>query len=617
MRAETEQCLHTGAWVGIDKDFQEYMQFYVGGELFQCGALPFGWNDSPRIFVKFMQVLAECLRSPRAAEKRREVRKLRDGSTLEAFRARKLASRVLTRLGIERNEKKRQWEPTQLVEHLDLAAGQFRVTLARLQKIHVQAKALLSEASRQRRWLPARRHAGFTGLCQSVYLAVPPARLYLRELYFVLSTKRGWGSKVKLTLQAWTDVEWWLRLPAQSWWNGRKIWRSPTRAKLHTDSSLFAWGGVLNLKHAARGFWGDELRHLHITHLELEAVYKTVQSFLRELTGKVDRLYCDNQAVVAMLSHFTSRNPELMRRMRRLWLLLDLNDIELQARYIRSEANEWADRLSRDKDLDDRRLNRRWFDWADMEWHKHNVDCFASEISTQLPRYYAQWYDPGCEGVDSLAYSWLVEVNWPIDNAWYPGKVGDTDEHSMTRVTYDDGDVEILDMHTEQYRVIPPAKGERVDEWDTALEGRWRKATVRLYIVHVTSKGTIKAASLQPYLSAVNNYHEDMGFDGAEMELQRACTYAVFAFDMVGRPDTGVSMQKSRIAVADGNISVVLHKEKGRRHVRLKRRLTIPAAGVKGLVQLLEHWQGAKDGGWQRTSSPCGEAEGTSYGRLP
>ncbi|KAK3237327.1 hypothetical protein CYMTET_52591 [Cymbomonas tetramitiformis] len=27
-------------------------------------------------------------------------------------------------------------------------------------------------------------------------------------------------------------------------WNGRDIWRSPTTTRLHTDSSLFAWGGV-------------------------------------------------------------------------------------------------------------------------------------------------------------------------------------------------------------------------------------------------------------------------------------------------------------------------------------------------------------------------------------
>eukprot|EP00854_Cymbomonas_tetramitiformis_P034239 gene34239-biopygen21979 len=41
--------------VGIDPDFQKYMQFDVQGELYQCSALPLGWNGLPRIFVKFMK----------------------------------------------------------------------------------------------------------------------------------------------------------------------------------------------------------------------------------------------------------------------------------------------------------------------------------------------------------------------------------------------------------------------------------------------------------------------------------------------------------------------------------------------------------------------------------
>eukprot|EP00854_Cymbomonas_tetramitiformis_P034153 gene34153-biopygen16621 len=60
------------------------------------------------------------------------------------------------------------------------------------------------------------------------------------------------------------------------------------------------------------------LWNLRITHLKLEAVFKTVLAFLRELRGKVVCFYCDHQAVVAMLAHFTRRNPDLMSRMRRL-----------------------------------------------------------------------------------------------------------------------------------------------------------------------------------------------------------------------------------------------------------------------------------------------------------
>ncbi|KAK3260837.1 hypothetical protein CYMTET_30227 [Cymbomonas tetramitiformis] len=309
----------------------------------------------------------------------------------------------------------------QVVQHLglevDLKLGQFRVTERRVHKIHTRAKEILCDAVRNRRWILARRLASFTGLCQSVYLAVPAARLYLRELYFVLAEKRSWGAKVKISRAARGHLEWWSRLPVMSRWNGRKIWRSPTRAKVHTDSSMMAWGGALNLKFPARGFWSDEMRNWHITHLELEAVYKTVQAFLKELEGKVVRLYCDNQAVVAMVSHFTSRNPDLMRRMRRLWLLLDLHDIELQARYIRSEANVWADNLSGCEDLDDWRLNRDWFVWANKQWGPYTVDRFASEISAQLPRYYAAWKDPKCEGVDSLTYDWRGENNW-VNPPW-------------------------------------------------------------------------------------------------------------------------------------------------------------------------------------------------------
>ncbi|KAK3250630.1 hypothetical protein CYMTET_39998 [Cymbomonas tetramitiformis] len=179
--------------VGIDPDFQKYMQFDLQGQLFQFSALPFGWSDAPRIFVKFMKVMVEALRSPGAAEDRRELLKLKDGRVAtpryevrrraggvhqelrrrgarvlpymddfliiaktkeEAFVQRERVQRVLARLGLTRNEKKGQWEPGQLIEHLglevDLRDGLFRVTAARVAKIHAQAKVIICTASRDR-----------------------------------------------------------------------------------------------------------------------------------------------------------------------------------------------------------------------------------------------------------------------------------------------------------------------------------------------------------------------------------------------------------------------------------------------------------------------------------
>ncbi|KAK3287745.1 hypothetical protein CYMTET_4754 [Cymbomonas tetramitiformis] len=125
-------------------------------------------------------------------------------------------------------------------------------------RIFSKATDLRCEASQEHRWVPVRKLAAFNGLCQSLYLAVAAARLYLQELYFILAYNRSWRAKVKLTRQAFGDFEWGRRLRER----------------------------VLNLQHVARGFWGDDLRNLHITHLELEALCKTVQIFLGELRGK-------------------------------------------------------------------------------------------------------------------------------------------------------------------------------------------------------------------------------------------------------------------------------------------------------------------------------------------
>eukprot|EP00854_Cymbomonas_tetramitiformis_P003397 gene3397-biopygen3353 len=251
--------------------------------------------------------------------------------------------------------------------------------------------------------------------------------------------------------------------------------------------------------------------------------YKTVPSFLWELTDKVVRLYGDNRAVVAMLFHFTSRNPELIRRMRRLWILLDLNDIELQARH--------------------------------------------QKRGQQMGRTPLQGQRPGRLAAEPV----VVHV-----------------EH--------------LDMSKERYKVLD--KGPQVVAVAPCLGGH----RPVVYIAHLLAKGTMQAASMQPYVSATNNYYEDIRFRGpakgrgvsravkgmASMQVQAAAAAAaaavrveqtvVFALVTFGRPDTGVSMLRKHISIADGTVSVVLHKEKGRQHVSLKRLLIIPVDGVRGLV---------------------------------
>jgi hypothetical protein len=145
--------------------------------------------------------------------------------------------------------------------------------------------------------------------------------------------------------------------------NGRSIYKPIETAYLHADSSGYGWGAVLNdnLAYQARGFWYDDDRRQHITQKELQAVRLAIESFLPQLRGRKVLLHEDNTAVVATLSKLTTRSPVTMTELRRLWHLLDVNDISIRPRYIRSAANIWADNLSRELDRDDWQVSPRIF----------------------------------------------------------------------------------------------------------------------------------------------------------------------------------------------------------------------------------------------------------------
>ncbi|KAK3263150.1 hypothetical protein CYMTET_28030 [Cymbomonas tetramitiformis] len=309
------------------------------------------------------------------------------------------------------------------------------------------------------------------------------------------------------------------------------------------------------------------------------------ESFMRKLEGKVVRLYCDNQAVVAMLSHFTSRNPELLRKMRKLRLLLDLHDIELQARYICSEANEWADRVSRCEDIDDWRLNRQ------------------------------------------------------LDDAWYLGAVQLYDDDGFANIVYDDGNKEVVDLAEDTFGVIYEVEtpiGEKTFFGEKSVFPAGSVGTsdspVGAGKNKIKKPGFLEQAFCLRWRTELgDSEHSELAVQMQEAALQQttkgnyepkmrsssgpwAYVYTVFAYVTFGRPDTGVAMQREHVSSTEEELSVVLLKVKGRRHQQVKRRLQIPWRGVRGL-----RWQVHRDLAWRSSTSsrtPPSNVHG-SYWKLP
>jgi hypothetical protein len=93
----------------------------------------------------------------------------------------------------------------------------------------------------------------------------------------------------------------------------------------------------------------------------------------------------------------------MMDELRRLLELIDTNDnTNISAHYIRSAANVWADRLSRETDKEHRQLKPRIFTYLYSLLGPQYIEKFAMQSNTHLPRYNGRWRDPNAEAVDCL-----------------------------------------------------------------------------------------------------------------------------------------------------------------------------------------------------------------------
>jgi hypothetical protein len=62
----------------------------------------------------------------------------------------------------------------------------------------------------------------------------------------------------------------------------------------------------------------------------------------------------------------------------------------------------WADKLSQEIDIGYMQLNRRIITYLDSQCGPHSVDMFATQDTSQLPRYNSRWWNPTSEAVDCL-----------------------------------------------------------------------------------------------------------------------------------------------------------------------------------------------------------------------
>ena len=68
----------------------------------------------------------------------------------------------------------------------------------------------------------------------------------------------------------------------------------------------------------------------HITFKELKTVRNAIQDFFPELKGRRLLVHEDNQSVIGVLTHLTSKSSTMMCELRKPFLLVDSYDIKLR-----------------------------------------------------------------------------------------------------------------------------------------------------------------------------------------------------------------------------------------------------------------------------------------------
>ena len=397
--------------VPVHVEHRDYLGFKFENQYYRWTVLPFGHCCSPYFFNKVLRPVVTYLRSIGL----RTVLYVDDfimfAPLHHIYEHRDLFIELLQSLGWTINFEKSDLMPslskTFIGYVIDNSGSRtvIKVTSDRIRKVRKDINRVLKKQS-----VTARGLARIAGQCVSMSKCVLPAKLLLRNVYRLLKSRLCWSDVLLLDTCTNNDLKWWYESLTQ--WNGVIVENKPIDCQLVTDASSIAWGAWTDsLK--AQGFWNHRVAYASSNYRELLAVYMGLMSFRKMFANKHVQILSDNITVVAFVNKFGGASKELDCLARDIHLMAMDNKITLQAAYLSGVENWKADQLSRMSSTYEWMLHPNLFRYLDRVWGPHQVDRFASFMTTQLPEYNSMFWDPLTHGVNALAQTdWASKNNY-------------------------------------------------------------------------------------------------------------------------------------------------------------------------------------------------------------
>ena len=253
---------------------------------------------------------------------------------------------------------------------LDVVANEVRLPPEKIRKAREELLSLIP-----RRKAPLRVIQACIGRLNFACIAVPPGRPFLRRLSDLCIGVRRPHHRVSINRAARLDMRAWIAFLSN--FNGRSMligrrWHTEPELLLETDAAGAVGFGAVYGSQWLMGDWPASLIALAIAVKELVAVVVAIGTWRNQFAHRCVRICSDNIAVVECINSQSSRSPALMVWLRKLFLIVVLNDISVRARHVAGVTNCAADALSRGLVQEFRRIRpsacslpAAW-DWADF-----------------------------------------------------------------------------------------------------------------------------------------------------------------------------------------------------------------------------------------------------------
>ena len=201
----------------------------------------------------------------------------------------------------------------------------------------------------QRTKITLRELKSVIGRLQFATVVVPHGRAFLRRLHDLTMGVKKPFYFIRISREARKDLHIWLKFLQH--YSGKTIIRDipdTDSRRIHMYSDASGWGfGATFGSQWIQGQWPSDWKNFNIAFLEFFPIYVIIAMFAEKLLNSRITFHTDNMAVVAIINQQTCKCPLIMVPLRKLVLILLLNNISLRAVHVPGCINTFCDAISR------------------------------------------------------------------------------------------------------------------------------------------------------------------------------------------------------------------------------------------------------------------------------